>query len=52
MTTLVLAHGGAGGLLVETLFLVVPVVILCLFMLATRKQRKQQDPQDEHEVRP
>ena len=49
MTTMqsrVLAHGGAAGLLVESLILVVPIVILCLFMVATRKPRKPKGPDD------
>ena len=50
MTTMqatVLAHGGAAGLLVESLILVVPMVILCLFMLATRKPRKPEGPDNQ-----
>ena len=39
MTTLVLAHGGAGGLLVESILLVVPVVTLGI--LTARKHGKQ-----------
>ena len=46
MRSTVLAHGGAAGLLVESLILVVPMVILCLFMLATRKPRKREGPDD------
>ena len=47
MQATVLAHGGAVGLLVESLILVVPMVILCLFMLATRKPREPEGPDDQ-----
>lgn len=50
MTTLV-AHGGTAGLLVESLILVVPVLILGLFMLATRRQRNQDPAPTEVESR-
>lgn len=41
-TTLVLAHGGTGGLLVESIVLGVPALAFAAFAVASARSRKRQ----------